>query len=86
MNNTTNHITNTLLSKKNEELVVQAFLKLVNHITAKPIPKDQADWLASNDASHQAPAPQSPLESDKYRIRVLENQLAEANAKLSRRL
>ena len=88
MNNTTNHVTNTLFSKRNEERVVNALLKLVDHITAKPLPKDQADWLANNNANHQQPVIQRPssMSDDQYRIKVLENELAQANAKLSRRL
>ena len=34
MNNTTNHVTNALFTKKNEERVVAAIEKLVDHITS----------------------------------------------------
>lgn len=65
MNNTTNHVTNTLFTKKNEERIVAAFERLVDHITYTATPREK-------DLARE--------------IKILENQLAEAHAKLSGRL
>ena len=84
MNNTTNHNNVTLFSKKNEERIVAAIEKLVDHITTKPMSKEYEDWLAQ--CAESEAAPQSPVhDRQQERISMLEHQLREANAKLSRR-
>lgn len=106
VNNTT---TNTLLSKKNEELVVQAFLKLVEHLTnpPQPLPSAHQEWLDKYKNAGQPP--KDPYEDPQFfldhldqvpkrtvdhnsskasrnRIKQLEQELAQANAKLSKRI
>lgn len=80
---------NTFLSKKNEELVVAAFLKLVDHITQPPPAqsKEEQAWRDKYQDSNKGPKLTNTAEwQDKNRIRKLEHELAQANAKLSKRL
>jgi hypothetical protein len=97
MNNTTNHINNALFTKTNEARFIKAFEKLVDHIVATQPDLETQAWLAKVQAPPSAESiakaifdqpitPHTPLPTDyAERIKVLERQLAEANAKLSRR-
>lgn len=88
MNNTTNHVTNTLFSKRNEERVVNLLEKLVDHITAKPLQPEHQAWLDTYKNAGQGPSAtgESTLIAHEHRIKQLEMELRAANAKLSQRL
>jgi formiminotetrahydrofolate cyclodeaminase len=84
MNNTTNHINNTLFSEKNEARFVEAFERLVDHITAVPTSEEEEEWL-KNYANATRKSSNVPLDQALQRVADLEKELAETNAKLSRR-
>jgi hypothetical protein len=100
MNNTTNHNTTTLFTAKNEERFLKTFERLVDHIVATQPDLETQAWLAKVKAPPTAeaianavfnqPIRQRSEETTKnineLRIQQLEKELAEANAKISRRL
>ena len=87
MHNTTN-VSNALFTKKNETRFVEAFERLVDHITKTPMDERTVSWLEStmNAALGQKPSPESALIEHEHRIKQLEMELRAANAKLSNRL
>lgn len=88
MYNTTN-VNHALFTKRNETRFVDAFERLVDHITKTPMDERTASWLESTmyAAIGQQPAhPDKPtLESLNTLVARLRKQLAEANAKLANR-
>lgn len=89
--NSTNH--NTLFTAKNEERFLKTFERLVDHIVkTKPTPEVQG-WLdkanAHTDKSNALNSREKMLAKEVSKLEKIlnstERQLAEANAKLSRR-
>lgn len=72
--NATTTIRASIFSEKVEERIAVAFERLVDHITTSP---DQAAWLAKYDVTER--------DALLARVTKLEKELAEANAKISRR-